>query len=97
MCTGLEILMAAGAGLSAVSAINQLTNQPETPAVVGSSPIADQAKIDADAAAKAAQEKTQLRRRLRASSLLATGGQGDALAPLTGQPSAIAGKTTLGA
>ena len=47
------------------------------PPVVQSSPIADQAKIEADAAAKAAQERTAQRRRQRGNSLLAQGAQGD--------------------
>lgn len=66
----------------------------ETPTVVRESPIADQAQIDADATAKAGQERTVRRRRLRASSLLATGGQGDTEAPVTGQATA---KPSLGA
>lgn len=64
------------------------------PTVVRESPIADQAKIDAEAAAKASQEKLQRRRRLRASSLLATGGAGDTAVTASGTPAA---KPTLGA
>jgi hypothetical protein len=98
MCTGVEIAMLAGSALSAGAAVKSLgSSKGGAPQVVQSSPLADQAKIDAAASAKAAQDKTQLRRRLRASSLLATGGQGDTLDPVTGQPSAIAGKSTLGA
>lgn len=63
------------------------------PVMVRESPIADQAKADAEAASKAAQATTARRRRVRASSLLATGGEGDVSAPLTAQPAA---KQTLG-
>jgi hypothetical protein len=65
-----------------------------TPQVVRDSPLADQAKIDADAAAKSQQQSTQRKRRIRASSLLASGGGGDLSNPVTGQPEA---KPTLGA
>jgi hypothetical protein len=65
-----------------------------TPQVIRDSPLADQARIDADAAAKARQESTQRKRRIRASSLLASGGGGDLSNPVTGQPEA---KPTLGA
>jgi hypothetical protein len=65
------------------------------PPVVQPAPIVDQAKIDADAAAKAAQGKSQRRRMARASSLLATGGGGDLSSPVTGLPSAQS-KSTLG-
>jgi len=65
------------------------------PVVVRESPLADQAKADAEAASKAAQATTARRRRVRASSLLATGGEGDTSAPLTAQPYAAA-KQTLG-
>ena len=73
-----------------------LFSKPETPAVVAQSPLADQAKIEADAQAKAAQARTDRKRRIRASSLLATGGAGDMTAPVTGQPTAIGAKATLG-
>lgn len=63
------------------------------PVVVRESPLADQAKADAEASSKAAQATTARRRRVRASSLLATGGEGDTSAPLTAQPAA---KQTLG-
>lgn len=66
------------------------------PPVVQPSPIADQAKADAEAAGKAAQAKTQRKRMARASSLLATGGGGDLSSPVTGLPSAQS-KPTLGA
>ncbi len=66
------------------------------PPVVQSSPVADQAKADAEAAGKSAQAKTQRRRMARASSLLATGGEGDLSSPVTGLPSAQS-KPTLGA
>lgn len=66
------------------------------PSVVRSSPIADQAKADADAAGKSAQAKTARKRAARASSLLATGGSGDPSNPVTGLPSAQS-KPTLGA
>lgn len=68
----------------------------KTPPVVQSSPLADQAKIDAEAAAKAAQARTDRKRRVRASSLLATSGAGDTSDVVTGQPSAVSGKSTLG-
>lgn len=67
-----------------------------TPPVVRSEPIADQAKIDSDAAGKSAQAKSQRKRMARASSLLATGGTGDLSSPVTGLPSAQS-KPTLGA
>lgn len=66
----------------------------ETPTVIRESPVADQAVINAKAVAKAGQDSTARKRRLRASSLLATGGQGDTMAPVTG---AVAAKPTLGA
>lgn len=84
MCGGLEKLIGGGSDTPA-------------PAVVRSSPVADQAAIDAEAAAKAAQAKTTRKRAVRAQSLLATGGGGDPTAVATGQPSAQAGKPTLGA
>lgn len=95
MCTGVEMLLAA-AGTAAASkiAINAMT--PKPPAVTQQSPLADQAKIDADAAAKAAQARTDRRRRQRGSSLMATMGGGDTTDPMTGQPTAIGGKSTLG-
>lgn len=65
------------------------------PPVVQTSPIADQAKVDADAAGKSAQAKTARKRAARASSLLATGGSGDLSNPVTGLPSAQS-KPTLG-
>ena len=84
--------------ISAGAAVYGMANKPDTPQVIASSPIADQSAIDAEAAAKAAAEKTQLRRRLRASSLLATGGEGDPSRPLTSSRSAVPGaKSTLGA
>jgi hypothetical protein len=52
------------------------------------------AKITADASNKAAQERTLRRRRIRASSLLASGGAGDDASLVTGQPYA---KPVLGA
>lgn len=58
----------------------------KTPPVVQQSPLADQAKIDAEAAGKAAQAKSARRARIRASSLLATSGAGDTTQPVTGQP-----------
>lgn len=64
------------------------------PVVIRESPIADQAKIDAEAAAKASQENLRRRRRMRASSLLATGGAGDTAVTTTETPAA---KPTLGA
>jgi hypothetical protein len=63
----------------------------EKPEVVYQSPKADAAKAESEANAKAAQAKTVQRRRMRASSLLATGGDGD----MTGIGT-VGGKTTLG-
>lgn len=84
MCGFLEKLIGGGGG--------------DTPTVVRESPLADQAKIDSEAAAAGAAEKTARKRRMRASSLLATGGMGDASAPSTATPGAAPGtKTTLGA
>lgn len=68
-------------------------DEPSPPPVVRSDPVADQAKAEALAASKAAQEATARKRRQRASSLLATSGGGDASNTVTGQPTA---KTTLG-
>ena len=69
--------------------------QPQAAASGASnSPLADQAKADAESASKGMQEKSATRRRLKAASLLATSGQGDLTAPVTGSPSA---KPTLGA
>ena len=96
MCTGLEILAIAGAGASVASATGILGGGNKTPSVVQQSPLADQAGIDADARAKAGQARTDRKRRIRASSLLATGGGGDTTEPITGQPSAVGGKATLG-
>ncbi len=74
--------------------VKGITGNVSTPTVVRESPLADQAKLDAAAAAKAAAENTARKRRLRASSLLATGGAGDATNVVTGQTMA---KPTLGA
>lgn len=63
----------------------------DKPEVVYQSPRADAAKAEAEANAKAAQSKTMQRRRMRASSLLATGGDGD----MTGIGT-VGGKQTLG-
>ena len=64
------------------------------PQVVRESPKADDARIQAEAAAKAAEEKGATKRRRKYQSLLATGGGGDASAVTTAAP---AGKATLGA
>ncbi len=69
--------------------IDALFGSKDTPPIVRESPAADQAKLEAEAAQKA----TSRRRRLRASSLLATGGQGDATTASTAAPAA---KQTLG-
>jgi hypothetical protein len=92
MCTGLEVALIAGGTAAASKTI--MGGKPSTPAVVRESPVADQAKIDAEASVKANQDSTLRKRRIRASSLLATGGQGDTTAPVTGSVSA---KPTLGA
>lgn len=66
----------------------------DTPPVVYSSPRADQEAADAAAASASAQARTRRRRSARASSLLATGGDGDALG--AGATPAAQGSTTLG-
>lgn len=68
-----------------------------TPTIVRETPEADAAKAAADATAKAGMDKLETKRRRKAASLLATGGQGDTTAPATGMPSAAASKPTLGA
>lgn len=60
-------------------------------------PAQQQGKLVADAASTATQERLARRRRLRVHSLLATGGAGDTRDIVTGQPTALAGKQTLGA
>lgn len=75
----------------------QLFSPKDVPTVLRENPLADQAKLEADAAAKAQQDSTMRRRRIRASSLLATGGTGDPVDIVTGGPAAIPGKPTLGA
>lgn len=87
------LILAGGAAASAVAA---KAMAPKTPDVVAQSPLADQGAIDAEARAKAGQARSDRRRRIRASSLLATGGAGDTSDVVTGQPSAIGGKATLG-
>lgn len=64
------------------------------PAVVREQPKADDARIQAEAAAKASEERTATKRRRKYQSLLATGGGGDAEAPAVSAPG---GKATLGA
>lgn len=66
----------------------------DTPPVVYSNPRADQEAADAVAASTAAQDRTRRRRSVRASSLLATGGDGDALG--AGATPAAQGSATLG-
>lgn len=88
MCTGLEIAMVAGSVLSGAAAVSQMTKK-STPSVIRESPLADQAKIEGEAASRASAR----RRRIRASSLLATGGQGDTSSAATALPAA---KQTLG-
>lgn len=63
------------------------------PTVVRESPKADDARIQAEAAAKAAEERAGAKRRRKNQSLLATGGGGDTTAPETAAPG---GKATLG-
>lgn len=65
------------------------------PVVVYQSPRADAAAADAAAASASAQARTRRRRAVRASSLLATGGQGD-LGSSGGTTPTAAGNTTLG-
>jgi hypothetical protein len=67
----------------------------DTPPVVYSSPRADQERADAEAASRSAQDRTKRRRAQRASSLLATGGQGDLGSSGIAAPSA-SGNATLG-
>lgn len=81
MCTGAEGLILAGLGTVASVAVSKAM-APKPPSVVQSSPLADQEKLEAEAAQKA----TSRRRRLRASSLLATSGQGDASTVATAGP-----------
>lgn len=76
--------------------VNPFSSKQQTPPVVYESPKADQAAAEAEAAGKSAQDKTARRRRMRASSLLATGATGDTSATLGGVPLA-AGKPNLGA
>jgi len=64
------------------------------PAVVREAPKADDARIEAEATVKAAEEKGATKRRRKYQSLLATGGAGDATSPEIGTPT---GKATLGA
>jgi len=77
------------------SLLGGLLGGGDKPEVVYQSPRADAAKAEAEANAKAnakaAQSKTMQRRRMRASSLLATGGDGD----MTGIGT-VGGKQTLG-
>lgn len=86
--------MCGGALKKLADPLNLFSSGADTPTVIQQSPLADQAKIEADASAKGGQEKVARRRRLRASSLLATGGAGDVSSPVTGDVSA---KPTLGA
>ena len=73
------------------SLLGGLLGGGDRPEVVYQSPRADAAKAEAEANAKAAQSKTMQRRRMRASSLLATGGDGD----MTGIGT-VGGRQTLG-
>ena len=73
------------------SLLGGLLGGGDKPEVVYQSPRADAAKAEAEANSKAAQSKTMQRRRMRASSLLATGGDGD----MTGIGT-VGGKQTLG-
>lgn len=63
-------------------------SKPSMP--VTSSPVVDQARIDADAAAKASQDRIATARRRRASGTLLTGGGGDTggveVAPVAAKP-----------
>lgn len=76
------------------SGVGNIIPKVEVPTLLASDPVGDQAKIDAESSAKGAQARTSRRRRIRASSLLATGGTGDTADVVTGQPYA---KPTLGA
>lgn len=76
-------------------AISQLFGGDDpAPQVIRENPVADQAAIDAKAAATSAQERAAQKRRIKASSLLATGGAGDLSQVGTTQAGA---KPTLGA
>lgn len=88
MCVGVEWLYAAGAVLGSAAAVKTLTKK--APQAVQTSPLADQAGIEAEA-------RMRRRRQVRGSSLLATGGAGDPSPIGAMQPTAIGGKETLGA
>ena len=91
MCTGIELLMLAGATVAVTQAISSSGKKPP---VVQSSPVKDQAKIEAEAQAKAMQEQTARKRRQRGASLLASGGGGDE-SPI--QTAGAGAKASLGA
>lgn len=74
--------------------VKSILGGDEKPPVVYQSPKKDQAEADAIAASTAAQDRTRRRRSMRASSLLATGGEGDLSSPVSGAPTA---KASLGA
>jgi hypothetical protein len=91
---GANVAQGAAAGQAAVEAVVPKIPDMPAPSTETGSPTAavNTAKADQDAA----KSKLQRRRRVRAASLLATGGQGDATSPVTGRPAASA-KQQLGA
>lgn len=78
------------------SIIPDLKPKVDAPAVVTAAESSAES-VDAAAKAKASADLLNTKRRRRAASLLATGGQGDNTQPLTATPAASAGKQTLGA
>lgn len=93
-------ILEAGANVSTFGAYGAIKKKvlpdlPDLP-VTKESPTKDQATIEAEAAALANQDVLKRRRRIRASSLMATGGLGDPSQPVLASPSATA-KPTLGA
>ncbi|MFZ5558679.1 MAG: hypothetical protein ACOZDY_18520 [Pseudomonadota bacterium] len=75
--------------------IEKLLGGGSAPTVIYQTPAADTSKADAEASSKAMQSRNKRRRGTM--SLLATGsGAGDTSSPVTGLPSAQAGKSLLG-
>lgn len=95
MCTGFEVAAIIGAGAAAASTMMADPKTPQMPQTP--EPLKDMENASASAAAAGISDRIKRRRALRAQSLLATGGPGDTSNPVTGAPSATAGKATLGA
>lgn len=91
-----NLVSAAVSGVGSVLGLTPPSNAAPAPVVIRDAPKADAAKIAAEAAAAASADSLNRRRRIRASSLLATGGQGDPNMPLATTPSATPGKDKLG-